>query len=80
VYRERAQSAGQGGMSAGYQSTLLSGVGGVRNERVAGALSHGIAKFSSIGGVQNDRLAEALSQGVAKLSGGVYGASKTLGS
>lgn len=39
VYRERAQQAGQGGMSAGYQSTLLTGVGGVKNESIAGRLA-----------------------------------------
>jgi len=36
VYRERAQQAGRGGMSAGYQSTLLTGVGGVSNESIYG--------------------------------------------
>lgn len=36
VYRARAQQAGRGGMSAGYQSTLLTGTSGVTNESIAG--------------------------------------------
>lgn len=40
VYKERNQAAGKGGMSAGYQSTLLTGVGGVQNDSIAGALAN----------------------------------------
>lgn len=39
VYKDRAQAAGRGGMSAGYQSTLMTGAQGVQNDSIAGALA-----------------------------------------